>query len=99
MPTVTAARSVARMSGPSTETLHDSIAGLGARLARLRTPAARLDELAGEIRHGAPPPALVSLAEELEQELTLAVHELDVLYERITLDPMSACGPQRSACP
>jgi hypothetical protein len=86
MPAGAGGRSVADMSSASTDTLQDGIAALGARLARLGGAAATLDELAGQIRHGAPPPALLPIAEELELELTLAAHELDVLYERITLE-------------
>lgn len=77
------------MSQPAIATVRESVDELGRRLARICAAASSLNSLSGDIRHGAPPADLMTLLSQIERELMLASHELQVARDRakLELDP------------
>jgi hypothetical protein len=67
-------------------TLRERVDELGERLARISASAATLRNLAGDIRQGVPPSALLTLTDALDRDLLLASRELQAVRARATYD-------------
>jgi hypothetical protein len=81
---------------PTTPTLRESVDDLGDRLMRIGAAASTLRHLSAQIRHGVPPSPLLTLLEVLERDITLASHQLDVVYERAAHELASLRDDPRS---
>ena len=81
---------------PPSPSLRESLDELSGRLERIGAAASRLRDLAPQIRHGIPPPALVVLAEDLERDLLLASAELETVRDRAVLELSSLRDAPRS---
>lgn len=87
MPHTRATRTVTDMSAPHAfPPLRESVDELAARLESICATIATLRNLSTEIRHGIPPAALVTLAEQLERDLTLATRQLELVHDRAVLE-------------
>ena len=81
---------------PPTPPLRASVNELSRHLERIGAAASRLRDLAPQIRHGIPPPALVILAEDLERDLLLASAEIETVHDRAVLELSSLQDAPRS---
>jgi hypothetical protein len=70
-------------------TLREQAEDLVERLDRVHAGAVALRALAPELRHDAPPAAIVPLLDALARDLTLAASELDAVRERAARDVAS----------
>lgn len=73
----------------STTALHEQIDELGSRLAAVGSMAATVHRLAADTRGGQVPDGLVDVLDDLERDLTLASHEIDVVRDHAALERAS----------
>jgi hypothetical protein len=81
---------------PSTPTVRETVDDLARRLSRVCAASSSLKSLSADIRHGVPPADLMSFLEQLERELMLASHQLDIVRDRAKLELESLARPDRT---
>jgi hypothetical protein len=81
---------------PSAPTVRETVDDLERRLARICAAASSLKSLSPDIRHGVPPADLMPLLEQLERELMLASHQLEIVRDRAKLELDSLARPDRT---
>jgi hypothetical protein len=80
---------------PAIATVRDTVEELSRRLARIGAAASSLGSLSGDIRHGVPPADLLPLLEQVERDLALASHQLEITHDRAKRELDSLRRPDR----
>ena len=81
---------------PSDHTVRETVDDLSRRLARICAAASSLNSLSADVRHGVPPADLMPFLEQLERELMLASHQLEIVRDRAKLELDSLARPDRT---
>ena len=76
----------------STTALHEQIDKLGSRLAAIGSMAATVHRMAAQARGGRVPDGLLDVLGDLERDLAIATHEIDVVRDQATLERASPGG-------
>jgi hypothetical protein len=85
--------------GMSEMRLPEQVEAFAGRLERIGVVAPELRALAAEVSHGRIPSGLIARLEEVDRDLLLAGHELDLVLERAMLERASLSGADERARP
>jgi hypothetical protein len=80
----------------SVPTVRETVDDLARRLTRICAAASSLESLSADIRPGVPPMDLMTFLGQLERELMLASHQLEIVRDRAKPELDSLTRPDRT---